>query len=94
MINRTDVLAYLVVLAYHPVLAKLSVADNQTGHLNMAGCLNRVVSSIEEGSYLKQAILERERLNGLHPVGHPDLQAATVEVATLLEAYLIGAGQN
>lgn len=90
MINREDLLAYLVVLNHEPVLKKLSEAQIQVGRQHMMGCLVRVMDQIEDGSYLRTAIQHREYLNGIHPVGQPQLAEATAEVSELLYAYMIG----
>jgi hypothetical protein len=89
MINREDLLAYLTVLNYEPILRRISSDQYQIGRKHEEGCLIRLLEDIEEDSYLRIAIKNRERLNGLHPVGHPQLAEATAEVAELLHAYMI-----
>ena len=90
MIVREDLLAYLVVLNHEPVLKKLSEDQKRVGRQHIMGCLIRVLDGIEEESYLRIAIKNREHLNGIHPVGQPQLAEATAEVSELLYAYMIG----
>lgn len=90
MIVREDLLAYLVVLNHEPVLKKLSDEQKKIGNAHMMGCLFKVMDQIEDGSYLRTAIQNREHLNGIHPVGQPQLAEATAEVSELLYAYMIG----
>jgi hypothetical protein len=94
MIDINDLLAYLVVLDVKPVLNQLTFNQLKTGHQHVMGCLVRLIDQIEDESYLKIAIKNREYLNGIHPVGHPELQTATEEVAVLLQAYLVGSQRD
>ena len=86
MLNRDDIKAYLHVLGYG------------SPNYKIAGCLVRLEEQLIEEIKTKvdyrqyQATLHllqyREKLNGYLPQDHPQLQAATKELATILSFYL------
>ena len=68
--KREDLLAYLIVLNYQPVIDQLSEADYKIGRAHMMGCLDRVIRQLEvccnDSSVLNLAELvkAREKENG------------------------------
>ncbi len=97
MIQRDDLLAYLIVLNYEPVLNKLSPGERAIGHCNIMGCLIRVEEQLDThfmGTYSLTAasllckIRLREKLNSKNPSTDPRLQESTADTANSLYAEL------
>ena len=89
-LNPSDILAYLVVLSYGPVLDKLSWSELKTGHANLLGCLMRLYDALENENYshILELIRYREMLNGEFPRGDPMLEEETADLANLLYGFL------
>lgn len=84
MIN--DLIAYLIVLDYLPVLNKLTRTQYEQGKYNLLGCLHRLEKSIKNEEIL-HAILTRESLNGTIPYGngeHRHLSEITENLAKMI----------
>jgi hypothetical protein len=79
---KSDIVAYLIVLNYQPVLDQLTPEEYEAGRQKMLGCLHRVEAILGEQDL--HLVKYRERLNGMYPVGHPGLQRATEECAKAL----------
>jgi hypothetical protein len=88
--NKEDILAYLVVLNWRPIIEQLSSEEYNIGAQNMVGCLFRVTDFFvsEKNFNLALLIKKREELNGKHPVGHPELNLATERCANRLFSYM------
>lgn len=74
--NRNDVLAYLFVLGCD----KLNTAERQTAGQHLVGCLVRFREQLEANpsfADLSALVAHREKLNCMHPLGQPELVAAT-----------------
>lgn len=92
-----DIIAYLLVLNYTPVLKRLSASERRIGQQNIMGCYCRLMESLEDqisGDFCKkrlyQAIQYREHLNAVEwlPCSNFQFQQATAEVAEMLYRHL------
>ena len=54
MIQREDLLAYLVVLNYYPVIQKMSTYEVSLGSKFIEGCLIRLIDQLEELDHEKR----------------------------------------
>lgn len=91
MIDNALIVPYLVVLNHKSVIDKLTSDEIKFGNQNMLGCLHKLEDEIRKSgnTELLNMLLERERLNAIHPVGQPDLQKATEDLAnSLYKIYL------
>lgn len=94
--NTNDILGYLQVLNYGPVLQRLTPSEITIGRQHLMGCYCRLMESLEkevlDGSSrtMYVAIQKREHLNAhmLLPNDDPRLLAATGEVANMLLEYI------
>lgn len=63
--TKNDILAYLIVLNYIPVIKKISFADQKVGISNIVGCLHRVENFLNFKNFQLASMLKyRESLNG------------------------------
>jgi len=95
-LHPADVVAYLIVLDYGPVLDRIAPWIGMTvieARYGIIGCLRRIYEALDytqdtDERGLLELIRYRERLNGFMDKNHPQLQSATRSLAKVLCLWL------
>ncbi len=82
-----DLIAYLIVLNYNPVLKKLTTKQYDSGKWKMLGCLHRLCLSLDNDEIIN-AVIIREKLNCNLPYGNIQLSEATANLANMIYNFI------